>query len=191
MATTQSLNPPRVIHYEEWLRMPAVQDGVDEVVKGEYRLMPPARFAHAEVLRRLNRLFDRQVDEAKVAIYDSNFGLLVSREPLICRSPDFAVYWIEEMKIHDGLFCSAPGLIVEVLSPSETPGRKHEKIRDYASLGVPEAWIVSPEAETVEIRELREGQLERIAIVAEGVLLSKRFPGVSIPVSALWPETRA
>ena len=180
----------RVITYEEWLNMPVVQDGVDEIVAGEYRLMPPARYAHAEVLRRLNRIFDRQVDEKKVAIYDSNFGLLVSRDPLICRSPDLAVYWIEDIKIQDGLFCSPPGLIVEVLSPSETRSRKDEKLHDYATLGVPEAWIVSPEAETVEMRELVEGRLQRAAIVAEGDLRPSAFPGVSIPVSALWPELR-
>ena len=79
---------PRVITYEEWLSMPAVHDGVDEIVGGQYRLVPPARYAHAEILRRLNRLFDRQVVETKVAIYDSNLELLVSRNPLICRSPE-------------------------------------------------------------------------------------------------------
>ena len=178
----------RLITYEEWLQMPVVQDGVDEVVRGEYRPMPPPRYAHAETLRRLNRLFDRQADEAKVAIYDSNFGLLISQDPLVCRSPDLAVYWREDLKIRDGLFCSAPALIVEVLCPSETRSRKREKIEDYAALRVPEVWIVSPEAETVEVRQLREGRLERVAIVADGNLEPIRFPGVSIPVSALWPE---
>jgi Uma2 family endonuclease len=182
---------PCVITYEEWLNMPAVQDGVDEIVDGEYRLTPPVRYAHAEILRRLNRLFDRQVDETKVAIYDSNFGLLISQNPLICRSPALAVYFVAEIKIQDGLFCSPPGLIVEVLSPSETRSRKDEKLHDYAALGVPEAWIISPEAETIEVRELHEGRLQRTAIIAEGELRPTRFPNVSIPVSAsLWPELR-
>jgi Uma2 family endonuclease len=178
---------PPVITYEEWLRMPAVQDGVDEVVRGEYRLAPPAKFAHAEILRRLDRLLDRQVDEAKIAIYASNFGLLVSRDPLTCRSPDLAVYWIDEMEIRDGLFCSAPGLVVEVHSPSETRARQVEKLQDYARLGVPECWIVSPEAETIEILRLHEGRLQRSAIVAEGDIQPTRFPGVFIAVAALWP----
>ena len=39
---------PRVITYEKWLDMPVVQDGVDEIARGEYRLIPPARYAHAE-----------------------------------------------------------------------------------------------------------------------------------------------
>ena len=185
MATT-----PRTIAYEDWLKMPAVQDGVDEVVNGEYRLMPPAKFAHAEILRRLNRLFDRQVDEAKVAVYDSNFGLLISQEPLICRSPDLAVYWTKEIEIKDGLFCSAPGLIVEVLSPSETRLRKQEKLQDYASFAVAEVWIISPEAENVEMWQLREGRLERTAIVTDGNLQPLRFPGVSIPTTALWPDQK-
>jgi Uma2 family endonuclease len=181
---------PRVITYDEWLDMPVVQDGVDEIVKGEYRLMPPARYAHAEIVRRIKRMLERQVDDAKVAIYNSNFGLLISQDPFICRSPDLAVYWTEEMKIRDGLFCSAPGLIVEVLSPSETRSRKDEKMVDYAALGVAEAWIISPEAETVEIRQLHDGRLDRIAIIAEGNLEPGRFPGVSIPVLSLWPVPR-
>ena len=181
---------PRALTYEDWLVNPVVQDGTDEVVNGEYLVMPPAKFPHAEVLRRLNRLFDRQLDEKRAAVYDSNFGLLISREPLICRSPDLAVYWTDEIQIKDGLFCSPPGLIVEVLSPSETRARKQEKMRDYASLAVPEVWIISPEAENVEVRQLREGRLERTAIVADGMLQPLRFPGVSIPITALWPDRK-
>jgi hypothetical protein len=117
----------RVISYEECLSMPAVPDAVDEVVQGEYRLIPPAGYTQAESLRRLNRLLDRQVDEAKVAIYNSTFGLLVNRQPLICRSPDLAVYWVYQIEIRDGLFCSAPALIVEVRSlPKRAPARTSE-----------------------------------------------------------------
>ena len=71
---------PRILTYEEWLRMPPVEDGTDEVVKGELRFMPPTRYPHAEIIQRLIARFIRQTDD-RVAILGSNFGLMISREP--------------------------------------------------------------------------------------------------------------
>jgi Uma2 family endonuclease len=98
------------------------------------------------------------------------------------------VYHRDKIIIQDGLYWSPPGLVVEVISPSETKRRKEEKLADYASIGVPEAWLLSPEAQSVEIRELAEGQLTTTAILVAGDLHPTRFPGVSIPVTSLWPE---
>jgi Uma2 family endonuclease len=180
----------RLLTYEEWLQMPTVEDGTDEVVKGELRFMPPTRYPHAQVIRRLIKRMDPQLDEAKATILGSNFGLLISREPLTCRSPDIGLYGLETMVVEDGLYCSAPDLIVEVLSPSENRRRKGEKLEDYESIGVPEVWIVSPEAESVEIRMLSGGKLERVAILVDGQFQPTRFPGVSIDVKSIWPEPR-
>jgi tRNA threonylcarbamoyladenosine biosynthesis protein TsaE len=183
MATVHHL-----LTYEEWLKLPPVEDGTDEVVKGELRFTPPTQYPHAEVVQRLLIRLSRQLDERRVAILGSNFGLMISRDPLTCRSPDLAVYWREKMEIKDGLYWSAPDLIVEVISPSETKRHKEEKLADYASIGVPEVWLASPEAQTVEVRILKSGRFERTSIFADGVLKPSRFPGVSVPASELWPE---
>lgn len=92
------------------------------------------------------------------------------------------------MVIQDGLYWSAPDLIVEVLSPSENRRRKEEKLADYGSIGAPEVWLVSPEAEAVEVRLLKEGKLERTAILAEGSLQPSQFAGVAISVPGIFPE---
>jgi Uma2 family endonuclease len=113
---------------------------------------------------------------------------MISRDPLTCRSPDIVVYRNEGMVIKDGLHWSAPDLIVEVLSPSENRRRKEEKLADYAVIKVPEVWLVSPEAETVEVLLLKEGKLERSVILAEGSLEPSRFAEVSISVSAIFPD---
>src|SRR2546425_11617556 len=78
---------PRLLTYEEWLRMPPVEDGTDEVVKGELRFMPPTHYPHAEIIQRLIERFVGQVDRKSVGILGSNFGLMISREPLTCRCP--------------------------------------------------------------------------------------------------------
>ena len=180
----------KLLTYEEWLQMPTVEDGTDEVVKGELRFMPPTRQPHAEIISRLVNRLALQLSESKALILGSNFGLLISREPLTCRSPDMGIYWRETMVVNDGLNCSAPDLIIEVLSPSENRRRKEEKMGDYESIGVPEVWIVSPEMESVEVRILSSGKLERAAIQVDGQLMPTRFPGVSVEVKSIWPEPK-
>lgn len=177
-----------LLSYEEWLKLPAVEDGRDEVVKGELRFMPPTRYPHAEIIQALIEQFLPQIDRKRVQILGSNLGLMVNREPLTCRTPDLIVYWREKMVIQDGLYWSPPDLVVEVISPSETRRRKNDKLADYAAIGVPEVWLVSPEAESVEIRLLKDGKLERASIQVDGEVQPTRFPGVTIPVSAIWPE---
>jgi Uma2 family endonuclease len=179
---------PRILTYEEWLRMPPVEDGTDEVVRGELRFMPPTRYPHAEIIQRLIARLIRQTDEERVGILGSNLGLMITREPLTCRTPDLIMFWRDKMVIEDGLYWSPPGLVVEIISPSETKRRKEEKLEDYASIGVPEAWLFSPQAQSVEVRLLQSGKLQRANILVEGNLEPTQFPGVSVPITALFPE---
>jgi Uma2 family endonuclease len=179
---------PRLLTYEDWLTLPPVEDGTDEVVQGELRFMPPTRYPHAEIIQLLIEAMLPQIDRKKVRILGSNFGLMISREPLTCRSPDLAVYWTEKMVIQDGLYYSAPDLIVEVLSPSENRSRKEEKLADYAAIGVPEVWLCSPQARSVEVLQLSSGRVQHRATVVEGTLEPVKFLGVEIELIHLWPE---
>jgi Uma2 family endonuclease len=174
--------------YEEWLQMPPVEDGTDEVVKGELRFMPPTRYPHAEIIQLLIEQLLGQVDQKKVGILGSNLGLMISRDPLTCRTPDLILFWRDKMQIVDGLYCSPPGLIVEVLSPSENRRRQDGKLEDYASIGVPEVWFISPEAHSVEVQVLKDGKLVRSAILVEGSVEPSQFPGVIVSVPTLFPE---
>jgi Uma2 family endonuclease len=53
---------------------------------------------------------------------------------------------------------------------------------------VPEVWVVSPEARTVEILQLHEGNLHTVQLVSQGELVPKCFPRVRVEVSAIWPD---
>ena len=48
-----SLPNPKTVTYEEWLRMPEVQDATEEVVNGEIRIIPPPKWKHAAIVRRI------------------------------------------------------------------------------------------------------------------------------------------
>ena len=76
----------------------------------------------------------------------AEFNLIIRRRPLTARIPDLAVFQIATIVERDGRIHSAPHLIVEVLSPANTRRERAEKLADYASPGVPEVWVFSPEA---------------------------------------------
>jgi Uma2 family endonuclease len=178
----------RTLTYEEWLQMPTVEYGREEVLNGELLTMPPPHLPHAFIIQRLIVRFARQLDEKKVDILGSDFGLMISQEPLTCRSPDLALFWRDKLIVRDGLCWAPPALVVEVISKSETRRRKQEKLNDYARIGVPEAWILSPKAKTVDIHLLLDGKLVSTKIVAEGEIYPSQFPGVSIRLAEIWPD---
>jgi Uma2 family endonuclease len=76
---------------------------------------------------------------------------------------------------------------VEVLSPANSRAERDEKLKDYESLGVPEVWVVSPEAQTVEVMLLKEGRLRTAALLREGQLRPSQFPGAAIEIASIWP----
>jgi Uma2 family endonuclease len=104
------------------------------------------------------------------------------------RVPDLAIFHADQIIEQDGYIHSAPELVVEVPSPANTRSERAEKLKDYESLGVPEVWVVSPEAETVEVLLLQDGRLTTTTLLREGVLKPTRFPDAAIDIAAIWPK---
>ena len=182
MATT-----PKVITYEEWLKIPEAE-GIEEVVQGEIRKMPSNKIIDADVVENLADLLKAQVDRKTVQVRVSTFGLVIRRDPVTTRVPDIAVFIRKKVVEQDGYIHSAPELVVEVLSPANTRAERSEKLKDYESLGVPEVWVVSPEAQTVEVLQLKEGRLSTAVLLREGQLRPSQFPGAAIDIASIWPR---
>jgi Uma2 family endonuclease len=178
---------PKVITYEEWLQMPEAE-GVEEVVQGEIRKMPPNKILHADVVENLADLLKAHLDRKTVQVRVSTFGLVIRRDPMTTRVPDIAVFIRKNVVEQDGYIHSAPELVVEVLSPANTRAERTEKLADYESLGVPEVWVVSPEAQTVEVMLFKEGRLGTAALLREGPLTPAQFPGAAIDIASIWPK---
>jgi Uma2 family endonuclease len=183
MATTS-----KTLNYEEWLTLPEVE-GLEEVVNGEIRKMPPNKWNHTRVVEALARQLRARLNPEATHVVTSVFGLVVRREPLALRVPDLAVFHADRVVEHDGYIHSPPELVVEVLSPANTRSERAEKLQDYESLGVPEVWVVSPEAQTVEVLRLNEnGRLATTLLLREGLLKPTRFPEASVDIAAIWPK---
>ncbi len=183
-----SLPNPKTVTYEEWLRMPEVQDATEEVVNGEIRIMPPAKLKHMQVIAKLYDAIRSQIDQQTTLAYPAGVGVVITKVPLTSRVPDLTMFDAATIVEQDGYIHSAPQLVVEVLSPADTRRDREEKIADYARIGVPEVWVVSPEGRTVEILYLAAGDLRPAQVLREGVLTPKYFPGVQVEIVRIWPE---
>lgn len=179
----------KTVTYDEWLDMPEVDDAIEEVVNGEVRIMPPAKALHAKIIAKLNRALDRQLDPNRTLLLCSTFGLVIRKNPLTSRVPDLAIFQLENLIEEDGYFHSAPQLAVEVLSPANTPAKLREKLADYAEIGVPEVWVLSPESQTVEILILENHHLVCSGILGNGDLLKPmHFAHVQVDIAQIWPD---
>ena len=177
----------KTLTYEEWLTLPEVE-GVEEVVNGEIRKMPPNKLPHAYTVENLADLLKATLDRRTVRVLVTTFGLVIRKEPLTTRVPDIGVFIRSNVVERDGYIHSAPELVVEVLSPANTRSERAEKLQDYESLGVPEVWVVSPEAQTVEVLLLQNGRLTTTSLLRDGQLKPTRFPDASVDIAAIWPK---
>ena len=116
MATT-----PKLLTNEEWLKLPEAE-GIEEVVNGEIRKMPPNKILHVDTVENLADLLKASVDRNKIQVRVSTFGLVTGRDPLTTRVPDVAVFVRSQVVEQDAYIHSAPELIVEVLSPANARG---------------------------------------------------------------------
>jgi Uma2 family endonuclease len=119
------------VTYDEWLRMPEVSDATEEVVNGEIRIAPPAKWFHALAVGNIQDAFSGLLDRPEFHVMTAQFGLIIRKAPLTSRVPDLAVFEDSTIIEQDGFVHSAPQLVAEVLSPGETI---EEKLAGYASI---------------------------------------------------------
>jgi Uma2 family endonuclease len=87
----------------------------------------------------------------------------------------------------NGLAEGHPDLVVEVVSPSSRRYDRVVKARWYAAIGVPEYWILDPDAHTIE-RMVLEGGRWVIAATAvdDEPFEPASFPGLRVDLHELW-----
>lgn len=95
-------------------------------------------------------------------VFQSPLDVLIREEPLTTRQPDLFVVTRGELQRHPGYETVLPvrlrpAIIVEVLSPGNTPQRLRDLLADYEEIGVPEVWLVRPADRTVEVLALETG----------------------------------
>ena len=89
------------------------------------------------------------------------------------------------------LSMAPPLLVVEVVSPGELQRNRDyiAKRVQYQDCGIPEYWIVAPEAQTVLVLELKENVYTEIGNFSEdNLIVSPGFPALNLKVAEIFNQ---
>jgi Uma2 family endonuclease len=172
---------------EDFLALP---EGVRaEWIDGKIVMAPAPRTAHQEIVGRLHLAFGNWLS--------ARGGGRVLLSPVDVRlpsgdivEPDLVLVAERNLGIiHELRIEGAPDLLIEVLSPAD-PTHDRVRKRDLNSRnGVPEYWIVDPDARTVEVLRLDGGTYATLARLEGGATLrTPALPGLEVSVSEVFPE---
>jgi Uma2 family endonuclease len=158
-----------------------------ELIDGVLIEMSPPGEEHGGVAGNIAGLLFVYAREHRVGRVLTEVGYIVRRNPDTVRAPDVA--FVRTERIPGGQLSRrfsqvAPDLIVEVVSPYDTPTEVQTKVHEWIEFGVNLVWVVYPESRTVTIiRSLQE----RFNLTHEDVLDGGEvLPGFSCRVSELF-----
>ena len=166
MAPVSQVVRPRV-SYSDLQHQP--EDGRRyEIYDGEVFVVPAPVPLHQRAVRRLLRILDDYAASDGGEVLASPIDIVFSEYNVV--EPDL-VYFSATRRhlVPDRLpIRSSPDLVVEVLSPSTAATDRGRKLQTFARFGIPEYWIVDPEAPALEVLVLVGGQYQLHAKVAAG-----------------------
>jgi len=179
---------PRFSTFEEYLSYEDGMDSLYELFNGELIEVPPESGINVQIANRLFFVFALLLNTDRVRGH--GLELEVRGEPRN-RYPDLTVIREEHIQLLARrntirLSMAPPLLVVEVVSPGELQRDRDyvAKRQQYEDLGVPEYWIVDPEAATIAVLELQEdGYSEMNVFQREESIISRTFPELSLTVN--------
>ena len=179
--------------YEDWLATPEINQ-LYEVIDGVMVMCPAPTIEHQWLIANLTDQLRPFVKKRKLgAVLAAPLDVLVRRAPLRTRQPDVLFISFERSgqtlaELRKMPFLEiAPDLAVEILSPSDRRGVLSGKLQDYCKIGVRECWLVSPEAETIEVLRLSAAGATRVHLFGAGdTLRSEVLPDFKMKVDAVF-----
>ncbi|MGH2531636.1 MAG: Uma2 family endonuclease [Thermomicrobiales bacterium] len=126
-----------------------------ELIRGELREVSPSFVGPSIITSRIHVRVALHVEERDLGFVTSaEGGFVLLRDPDVMVAPD--VGFIRAERLPQGIefegFCPVPpDFAVEVMSPSDRPGKVQEKVDLYLGAGVPLVWWVKPRDRVVAV----------------------------------------
>lgn len=156
-----------------------------EIIDGEHCVNPAPNVYHQRVSGRLYVELFRRVDEAGSGeVYAAPIDVQLSEHDIV--QPDLVVILDENRDIvKPSRIIGTPDLVVEILSPGTRHHDTTRKKERYHVAGVPEYWIVDPDAQTIEQHRLSGDAYQLLGTERQTIVWSG-CPGVTIDLIKVW-----
>ena len=186
--------PTKLLTFEAWQRLPETRKRY-EIVDG-VMLLPPGpeadhQWIQQEVFVRC-REFSRSTG---IGVFlHAPLDVVIQRDPLRVRQPDILFLNSERTGIrgrrdlqHVAPLEVSPDVVIEFIFPVNHRCEMEARLADYRSIGMYECWIISPQAETAEIIELRGSAPRSVAVFgAEDILRSEALSGFELRLADIF-----
>ncbi len=159
-----------------------------ELSAGQVAVLPHPTETHQRVLAALVQFFDEFVKANDLGTI--RFAPLPVRLwPDKIREPDILFVSHTHADRIGEQFYGPPDLVVEVTSPGTWRTDRRDKYVEYARAGIPEYWLVDPEAETIEVFVLEAGVYVALGKFGAGqTARSQLLDGFQVSVDEVFAE---
>jgi Uma2 family endonuclease len=176
--------------YADYLSLPEMKARYS-IIDGELVMDGAPTPDHQTVLQELFVKLDSLMRALRLGrVFLAPLDVVIRRDPLRTRQPDLMFisnarrYIIGRQVIESG-----PDLVIEILSPSNIRRELTAKLQDYQSIGVREAWVVSPQGHTVEVLQLSPENIARSGLYGLGdAIVSQVLPDLHLTVAEIFPQ---
>jgi Uma2 family endonuclease len=155
-----------------------------ELIDGVVIEVPPANARHGHIAVKIAGRLDGHATANHLGLVFVEVGFILRRNPDRMRAPDVAFVRADRIPpggVPETFWEVAPDLVVEVISPNDTPTEIRTKVREWIEAGVRLVWVVYPGNRTVEV--LRSLQLRQILTADDTIDGSDVLPGFSCQVA--------
>ncbi len=178
---------------EEFWALPEPKDGTKlELIAGVLYMTPPPDFPHNFTSSDLVMLFAEHLLKTRDTgrLFTPRAALWTGSATYV--EPDLFYVSNRTMKQIDWKRPHSADLVVEIISPGSAIYDRNTKADTYAALGVRELWLVDPDNETVEVRNLKRGKKGQKGSYGAGRIFkrgervdSRVLPAFSPPVTEI------
>jgi Uma2 family endonuclease len=180
--------------FADYLLLPTIVQRYD-IIDGEMIMSAAPTPRHQLIIANISMALNAylRADQRGMVIF-APCDIVIRREPLRARQPDLFVFLrgrgdIDDLEnlLDQPVIEVAPDVTIEIVSKNETRRSRAEKIEDYRRIGVKECWIVSPQAQTIEVLQLSPEGMRTVGIYGAGMRIhSEILEELEIPVDGMF-----